>query len=146
MKTKLLTSLLFILCYGANAQQAITNIKIEGSVNRKSTIPLSLLLNFDAKRLSDYTQLYWKTNNEQNVSYFLVQRSDDGVHFTNIYEQPARSTGDMEHYSAKDNKPINKIAYYRLKSVDKEGFEKLSGVVKIGSDPLSNGFALNKSF
>jgi hypothetical protein len=126
---------------GSVTSSSVSNFGLFTIASKSTALPLTLL-SFDAKRINDYTQLYWKTNNEQNVAYFLVQRSEDGVRYTNIYEQPARNSGVVEHYSAEDTKPMSKVVYYRLKMIDRTGVEKLSQVVKIGVEAIGNGLTL----
>jgi hypothetical protein len=96
------------------------------------TVPLPLILaSFSAKYMGNYTALGWKTVDEQNVKYFIVERSDDGNHFYSIAQMPARNSGNTETYTTSDNTSINHIAYYRLRMVDIDGKEKLSKVVVI---------------
>lgn len=97
-----------------------------------AVLPLSLL-DFDAKRVNNYTQVTWKTDKEENVDHFSVDRSDNGVLFYGITKMQARNSGRLESYSFQDKKPISNHAFYRLKSVDIDGSSKFSKVVRVSA-------------
>jgi hypothetical protein len=102
-------------------------------------IPLPLtLISFSAKYSGSYTLLNWKTVNEQNVDHFVVERSDDGIHFYPVSQIAARNSGNTEIYSIIDNRAINHIAYYRLRIVDTDGHERLSSIVTVTDNNVNN--------
>jgi hypothetical protein len=110
-----------------------------GSLN----FPLPLtLISFNAKRSGDHTEITWVTVDEQNVNYFVVERSDDGIHFYAISQVPARNRSNRETYTSNDFASINGIAYYRLRSVDIDGKEKLSSIVSVTADGQNNQLKL----
>ncbi|MFT3934510.1 MAG: hypothetical protein QM726_12885 [Chitinophagaceae bacterium] len=75
--------------------------------------------------------LSWTTTEEINVSHYDLQRSDDGISFYSIGNTPAQNTAGTHQYQYTDSKPMRAFAYYRLKSVDKDGQYKLSKVIII---------------
>jgi hypothetical protein len=96
------------------------------------SVPLPLsFISFTAERQIDYTVLKWTTANEQNVDHFTIERSDDGMRFYDIARATARNSGNTEAYSSNDYAPLINIAYYRLRSVDTDGKEKLSRIVSV---------------
>ncbi len=98
-------------------------------------LPLSVL-NFGATRINDHTAISWTTQSENRADHFEVERSDDGVIFYKITNVTARNSGLTEKYIANDYAAINRIAYYRLKAVDKDGKSVLSriAIVTVGDD------------
>jgi hypothetical protein len=94
------------------------------------TLPVTLL-HFDAKRANNYTEVVWTTTNEQRVSHFNVERSDNGFQFYPLSKVPARNSKNPETYTYKDQQPIIHMAYYRLRSVDEDGKESISRIVKV---------------
>lgn len=72
----------------------------------------------------------WTVANEQNTSYYNVQRSVDGTDFTTIGKVVAKGSG-ANSYQFKDNSPANGINYYRLQIVDKDGISSYSKVISI---------------
>jgi hypothetical protein len=93
-------------------------------------LPLNLV-DFTAKRVNGYTQIDWKTSSEYNTSHFVVERSNDGITFYYIGQATARNRSIEENYQHKDHAAINRIAYYRLRCVDKDGREIISRVVTV---------------
>jgi hypothetical protein len=111
-----------------------------GSVS--TTLPLTLL-HFDAKRKNAITEITWKTAEEQHVSHFVVERSENGVDFYAIGKVSARNAGRTEHYSLADEKPVVSIAYYRLKSVDLDGSYSLSHIARVTETANGNQLLVN---
>ena len=104
------------------------NLFTFGSVSY--VLPLALI-SFNATRNDNYTLITWTTERENNTDHFVVERSDNGSSFYAISQLAARNSGATEQYTIRDNAPINHIAYYRLRSVDKEGKEILSRIVSV---------------
>ncbi len=80
------------------------------------------MLYFTAVKNNEAVLLNWATAYEQNSSYFLVQRSSDGIHFTTIGKVNAggNSTNFIQ-YSYTDYSPASGINYYRLVEYDLNG-------------------------
>jgi hypothetical protein len=96
------------------------------------TFPVPLILiKFTATRQHASTKVSWTTTSEQNVSHFIVERSDDGVHFYSIGQLPARNSGNLENYSLNDPRIIRGTAWYRLRSVDLDTRESVSKIVSV---------------
>ena len=96
------------------------------------SVPLPLsFTSFTAARKTNYTRLNWTTAHEQNTDHFTIERSNDAVRFYDIAQVTARNSGSDESYSVNDYEPINNIAYYRLRSVDTDGKEKLSAIIPV---------------
>ena len=91
------------------------------------------LTSFNASLKGTDVVSQWQTASEVNTAYFNIQRSIDGVHFTNAGKVQAKSAGSM--YSFTDLNIANlvsaKTIYYRLQVVDKDGSTPLSKVVPI---------------
>ncbi|MFK8057302.1 MAG: T9SS type A sorting domain-containing protein [Saprospiraceae bacterium] len=77
------------------------------------------------------TQVEWETATEQNVDYFLVERSSDGSLFEEIGEVAAiGESSTLQSYSFVDEAPLGKD-YYRLVAVDLDGSTSMSDVVYV---------------
>ncbi len=107
---------------------------------KSAPLPLTLV-SFSAKRSGDATMLAWQTVAEQGVERFAVERSNDGLHFTEIASLPARNRSSEQRYQWTDATPINRVAYYRLRCIDLDGNVKMSQVVAV-TDAVSNSLAL----
>jgi glucose/arabinose dehydrogenase len=90
------------------------------------------------------TLLKWNTENEINTANFIVQRSVDGVNFSNIGTVAAsgNSTG-TKNYTFTDADAADQqslLLYYRLKAVDINGAFKYSNTITINL-PVAKGSA-----
>jgi hypothetical protein len=85
--------------------------------------------------LQDYiSHLTWYTLSEQNTSHFVVERSLDGRTFTEINSsiRAAGSSFSRKDYSYNDDissLSSEKVIYYRVKLVDKDGTYKYTNIV-----------------
>ncbi len=101
-------------------------------INTPFPLPLKLL-NFSATvyRGSDVT-CGWETSNEVNTSVFEVERSYDGISFNKIGSVPAKGNLATANYQYLDQLVTNqRVIYYRLKAIEKEGKYSYSSIVKI---------------
>ncbi len=95
-------------------------------------MPVTLSL-FTAKLQNNNGMLYWTTENELNNDHFEIERSEDGVRFSNRGNVAGNgSTASTNYYSFID--PIMtsaSIVYYRLKSVDYDGKTHYSKIIAV---------------
>ena len=91
-------------------------------------LPVSLV-SFVANKDGNTVKVSWTSSEEINSSAYIVQRSPDGISFTNIGTVTAK--GIPSDYSFTDIRPLTGNNFYRLKPVDKDGKFVYSKVVKI---------------
>jgi hypothetical protein len=114
------------------------------------------LISFRAQRNGRVNLLNWNTAQEVNISRFVIERSADGSRFAEIGEVTAQGNYSGERqYSFTDVSPNSGLNYYRLKSVDRSGAQKLSdirmvknsGTASVGvyPNPVDQQFTLNIS-
>lgn len=76
--------------------------------------------------------VYWETSSETNNDYFAVQRSADGINFSEIGQVPGAGTSQtLNSYSYTDKDPLSGRSYYRLRQVDFDGKYKFSDIVRV---------------
>jgi hypothetical protein len=100
----------------------------------EQTNPLAIKLSgFTAQNVNNqYVQLQWSTSQEVNNNYFLVQRSVDGIHYSDIINVPGAGNSNITlNYSAQDDHAVQGINYYRLKEVDFDGKFSYSAVIPV---------------
>lgn len=120
-----------------------------------------ILTDFNATTKDYDVVLRWKTSSEINSSYFSIERSLDGIHFSPIGRVAANGfTSTTSNYSFTDNKPVNfdKPTFYRLNMVDRDGSSKNSKILNVtlktnGSklqqvypNPVTAGALINANF
>ncbi len=112
---------------------AIDDFEILGPVNTPP-LPLSLT-SFMAYKNNADIMLKWNTENEMNVSKFVVERSNDGLSFSSIgivnaRNQPQGLYTYPDLISLLVPQPTGYL-YYRLKMLDLDGNFKYSAVARI---------------
>jgi len=117
-----------------------------GYANCSGLVPLKFL-KFEVRSANEPTPnpslegnvlLQWTTANEVNVSHFNIQRSINGRDFTTIAKVVANNKSFNE-YSFMDNgqqSMVDRRLYYRIESVDKDGYKDYSEVRQIA---MGNG-------
>ncbi len=107
-----------------------------------STLPIQLM-DFKASLQANAVQLTWKTATEINSKDFGIQRSVDGLHFTDIGTVPAAGNSTSEKsYEYDDNQYLeagSHLLYYRLQLNDLDGNTKYSSVqtIKLEAQSIS---------
>lgn len=96
-----------------------------------SPLPIELF-QFDAYREKDFVRVYWSTSSEFNTHYYWVQRSEDGINFTNLERVEAQGySQNTTHYSILDEKPLPGLSYYRLYQIDLDGQYSITDPVAV---------------
>ena len=93
-------------------------------------------LAFTAEQQSSSVFLNWSTGSEQNSSYFEVQRSTDGINFTNIGKVAAAGYSSIiKNYSFTDNgaSELTGTVYYRITEYDNNGETTVSSIETIST-------------
>lgn len=87
------------------------------AVTTLNPLPVTLT-DFRIERITEkFITLRWLTKEESKMKSYIIQRSADGLNFTDISSLPARNQASND-YSFTDNAPLAGRNYYRLKIVD----------------------------
>lgn len=109
----------------------------EFSLAPVSTLPVKLT-SFTANLNNSKVDLKWTTASEVNVSHFIVEKSTDGINYSDAGMAFAYGNAtDKTNYSLSDNNVNTSraaVIYYRLRSVDIDGKSELSEtrIIRIG--------------
>lgn len=133
-------------------ERGISIGSIDYSFDCNIILPI-VLSSFSAVKENNYVVLNWTTSSEYNIKHFVLEKSYDGIHFNPIATiASAGNSSSTKQYNYLDKGAQAEINYYRLRSVDINGSEKLSEVVLIkftGTKPrlivLDNPFKNNLS-
>jgi len=92
------------------------------------TLPI-ILSNFNAVLNDNVVDVTWTTEQQSNLSHFVVLRSGDGSTWESISKVAATASSSATvNYSFTDPSPLHGINYYRIQSVDNDGHDMLSEV------------------
>ena len=92
-------------------------------------LPINLI-SFSANKINSTVQLNWQVVSEKNVSFYTVERSNDGITFESLNQLKAFGT----NYAYVDQQPLAGTDFYRLKMIDADGKFTYSKVVAIKMD------------
>jgi len=93
-------------------------------------------LAFTAEQQSSGVELNWSTASEQNSSYFSVERSTDGVNFTNVGKVTAAGNSSViQNYSLTDNSAgdLTGTIYYRIVEYDVNNATTISSIQAVNT-------------
>lgn len=115
--------------------------------NFTTTVILPLqFINFNGSynNNNNAVQLNWVTANEINTSYFVIERSTDGVSFAATGTLPSSVQSSAQiNYTFDDKYPLPGKNFYRVKQVDANGSYSYSAIIIINTNknPFAEPFA-----
>ncbi len=109
-----------------------------GGTGNNFSLPITYL-NFTAQATHDGNLLQWQTATEINSAYFNIQRSTDGVRFTNIAQvNAAGNSSTVQSYQYTDAltglNPEPPALFYRLQEADKDGDVTYSKIITLDNN------------
>ncbi|MFL5744436.1 MAG: PA14 domain-containing protein [Niastella sp.] len=125
------TMRLYFWTNGSNYSRAVDLSDMRfSSAGVMMPVPLTFIA-VNAQQVAKAVQVSWITSNELNTAFFNVERSADGVSFSKAGTVPAIDQSGTQQYQYTDNDPLSGIAYYRIKSIDKDGSAQFSKIVTV---------------
>lgn len=114
--------LLYISNYSQSGLAFDLNWNLTNGASLDCTVLPVELLDLHAEAAVDHVRLYWTTATELNTERFEIERSPNGLDFTQIGELPAAGHSlSTVAYEFPDLLPGSGMNYYRLKQVDQDG-------------------------
>lgn len=131
----------------ANATGYFPNGEVEDYRVLVDDYPLSAqLLSFDARVVNNESvKLEWKTTNEQNLSGFSIERSQNGVNWNAIgFVQAMGNNGqpDVHQYTFNDAQPLKGRSFYRLSIVNLTGANEYSDIKPVNLGQSDNLYVM----
>lgn len=114
-------------------------------LNPLAAMPVTLE-KFDASISKEKVSLNWVTSMEINCKEFLIERSTDGISFTQIGRVDGNGTTSSYHsYFFEDDVssiPAS-VAFYRLKQIDADGKFQFSKIISVKQPETNNGISIS---
>ncbi|MBI3235629.1 MAG: T9SS type A sorting domain-containing protein [Bacteroidetes bacterium] len=99
--------------------------------NCNVALPIQLI-NFGGSCRGEEKQFEWSTASEQNTAYFMIEGSNDGMNWVELYKSKAASiSSTTKTYTAKI--ASNKMQFYRLKQTDLDEKTSYSGSIVVAN-------------
>jgi len=77
------------------------------------------------------SMIRWSVEDEKNIQFYEIQRSSDGIHFTDVKSIAATHEGYSGSYQYIDHFTSNEIVYYRIEIVEADGSKSFSKSVHV---------------
>lgn len=110
-------------------------ITLSGTCGTNCDLVLPITLtDFYAKPNESSVELNWHVEKEENVNYYQIERSIDGLNFSLVSTINSISAGAGKFnldYNTTDFNPKNGINYYRLVNVDNDGSTQYSKIIMV---------------
>ncbi len=101
------------------------------AVQAGALLPVSLI-EFKGEAISNGILLQWSTASELNNDYFKIERSSDGLNYSEIGNvNGAGNSDDLTSYQFVDNSSGSVVNYYRLSQFDFDGQHEILGTIRV---------------
>jgi hypothetical protein len=121
--------------YSTRESTGVTSFSPFGASTGNDILPV-VFTSFEARPENGVVRLGWATASELNNDYFMVQRSADGIVFTDVQQVAGSGTSHvLREYSATDPAPLTGLSFYRIKQVDFDGTMDFSELRQVVSAP-----------
>lgn len=107
-----------------------------------SVLPVTLL-NFNGVYRGRSVELRWQTTGEENILNYVVQKSGDGLRFSDLQTVPGKGNGNND-YMLIDPSPYSQNSYYRLRVFKAGGISGYSDIISVRTS--DKPFVLNSIF
>lgn len=110
------------------------------SISSSTSLPIKLS-SFTAKNVEfNQNLIQWSTSQEENVSYFTVEHSSNGIDWEAFKNQEAIKVPLGSNYSIVDENPFSQKTYYRLKEVNTKKEVQIVSSVIVVSNQIQDEF------
>lgn len=93
------------------------------------------LSHFSATTSANEVTLNWTTESELSNDKFIIERSTNGIHWSDIGSVPGHGNSTTTiNYSFKDFQPTSLVNYYRLRQIDFDGAFEYSEIIRVSSE------------
>ena len=116
-----------------NKNVSMIDLTLGNVAPHQNPLPVEWLY-FKGRAMGKAHVLIWATATERNTDRFAIERSVDGVLFSEIGSVPARGfSSGLSEYRFDDHTPKAGINYYRLRQIDLDGRYTFSKVVALNT-------------
>jgi hypothetical protein len=99
-----------------------------------STLPLHLTSFKVQNNTTGKSLLSWTSSDEVNTSHFSIERSTDGITYTEVGSVAATGSGEGQYNFSDITPDPSANYYYRLKMIDLDGRSRYSSIARISGE------------
>lgn len=118
--------------FGHALQFNVTSFSTFYFFNSSATLPFELIT-LNGKPVNDAARLEWIVKNEKDVNNYTIERSVDGVQFTEIGSVTSKNgTGELKYQFTDFNAAKTAtVVYYRIRSNEASGVGKYTNTISV---------------
>jgi 1,4-alpha-glucan branching enzyme len=109
-------------------------------ISSNVVVPVTLL-SFTGKNMGSENQLNWEVTNEQLLSHYEVERSEDAIHFSSLAKIMANARANYQFLDQNIGKST--FYYYRLKKVDVDGDYSYGATIRLSGSVKTMSVSVN---
>ena len=124
---------------GVPQSQNVCNVNLLTNIPNPdcATILSNELINFDINCVNSITNLYWAVENKNEIDYFKILESEDGITFNVIGE--VTNTDNLGNSSYEYSiEQIKETMYYKLETTNIDGVKSISKILSSNCNSNSN--------
>ncbi|HUR12414.1 MAG TPA: alkaline phosphatase D family protein [Flavitalea sp.] len=89
------------------------------------------ITSFSVQPANNGNKLTWNVEEPDDCDHFAIEKSSNGIHFTNLADISCKNMSGPQMYNYLDDHPISGNNYYRIKVVNENGKEFYSAIRKV---------------
>ncbi len=121
-------------------------IILSGDCSSTIVLPIELTT-FKGMCLKNKIELFWQTASETNNDYFIIEKSIDGINFTQIGTVEGNGNSNtLKNYIYSDSDVSNKNNFYRLTQVDFDSKYSQSEIIVVLNSCNDIGFEFSNAY
>jgi hypothetical protein len=124
---------------GVAQSQSVCNVNLLTNIPNPdcATILSNELINFDINCVNNITNLYWSVENKNEIDYFKILESEDGITFNTIGEVTNTDNLGNSSYNYSVGQ-IKETMYYKLETTNIDGVKSISKILSSNCNSNSN--------
>jgi hypothetical protein len=121
-------------------------IILSGDCSSTIVLPIELTT-FKGMCLKNKIELFWQTASETNNDYFIIEKSINGINYTQIGTVEGNGNSNtLKNYIYSDSDVSNKNNFYRLTQVDFDGKFSQSEIIAVSNSCNEIGFEFSNAY
>jgi hypothetical protein len=104
------------------------------------------ILSFSAQTSNGNTDLRWAATNEKDLLKYTVQKSTDGIKWTDLQSLKPGVSANTNSYEVTDQETNTGDVFYRLKQINVRGLTEYSRIIRINSSQSKKASIVHSTF
>lgn len=91
-------------------------------------------VDFYATKNGNQNAIFWRVQNEENIKYYMIEKSNDGIHFFALGTKTVVPNDDaIKNYEMIDELPFEDVTYYRISTLEHSGAFNVFKIISVNT-------------